>query len=134
MSVPFITHDAGVASDGWAEPDGRGVVGWQTLISADKTPSEALTAGIAIFEPGGHLALHRHAPAELYFVLEGIGIVSLEGVDHPVRPGDCVYIPPMAEHGCRNPGPGRLRFLYIFPTSSFAEVTYLFSPVGREPA
>lgn len=127
MSAPFVTKDGGAASDGWAEPEGRGVVGWQTLVSGDVTPTEALTAGIAIFEPGGHLALHRHAPAELYFILEGSGIVTLEGAEHPVKSGDCLFIPPMAEHGVRNAGPGKLRFLYVFPTDSFADVTYLFS-------
>ena len=137
MSAPFVTHDAGAASDGWAEPEGRGVVGWQTLVSGDATPTEALTAGIAIFEPGGFLALHRHEPAELYFILGGTGIVTLDGVDHLVKPGDCVFIPPMAEHGVRNLDLGVLRFLYVFPTNSFADVTYLFSQAkgaASEPA
>lgn len=62
---PLIVSDAGRATDGWNEPQGRGVIGWQTLLSADETPSDALTAGIAIVEPGGFLARHRHAPAEL---------------------------------------------------------------------
>ncbi len=136
MSVPFVTHDAGVPSDGWAEPDARGVLGWQTLITGDLTPSEALTAGIAIFEPGGFLALHRHEPAEIYFVLEGTGIVTLDGVDHLVKPGDCVYVPPMAEHGVRNLDIGMLRFFYVFPTNSFADITYKFShgaSIASEP-
>ena len=134
MSVPFLSHDAGVASDGWAEPEGRGVVGWQTLISGDITPTEALTAGIAVFEPGGFLALHRHEPAEMYFILEGTGIVTLDGVDNLVKPGDCVFIPPMAEHGVRNLEVGALRFLYVFPTNSFADVAYQFSQAkGTSP-
>jgi len=127
MSVPFVTHDTGVASDGWAEPDARGVLGWQTLITGDLTPSEQLTAGIAIFEPGGFLALHRHEPSEVYFILEGTGIVTLDGIDHLVKPGDCVYVPPMAEHGVRNLDIGMLRLFYVFPTNSFADVTYQFS-------
>lgn len=134
MSMPFVTRDAHAASEGWSEPDGRGVVGWQTLISGGDTPTEALTAGIAIFEPGGFLAPHRHEPAELYFILEGTGIVTLDGVDHLVKPGDCIFVPPMTEHGARSLNAGVLRFLYVFPTNSFADVTYLFSQArGASP-
>lgn len=129
-SEPLVVSDLRRAVDGWNEPDGRGVIGWQTLLSADRTPTEALTAGIATVEPGGFLARHRHAPAELYFILEGAGIVTLAGTDRLVKPGDCVFIPPMAEHGCRNEATGPLRFLYVFPTSSFADVAYLFSAAG----
>lgn len=126
-SKGIVVHDLNKATDGWNEPDGRGVIGWQTMLSGDMTPTEGLTAGIAIVEPGGFLALHRHAPAELYFVFEGDGIVTVDGAEHAVKPGDCVFIPPMAEHGCRNEGAARLRFLYVFPTGSFAEIEYLFS-------
>ncbi|GIL01003.1 MAG: hypothetical protein BroJett030_09020 [Alphaproteobacteria bacterium] len=124
---PLIVADAGRASEGWNEPQGRGVIGWQTLLSADRTSSAALTAGIAIVEPGGFLARHRHAPAELYFVVEGEGVVTLDGHDRPVKRGDCVFIPPMCEHGVRNEAATILRFLYVFPTDSFAEIEYLFS-------
>ena len=43
-SRPFITHDANKADDGWAEPEGRGVVG--------KRGGRAATAG-GRHHPGG---------------------------------------------------------------------------------
>ncbi|KQT52879.1 MULTISPECIES: cupin domain-containing protein [unclassified Aureimonas] len=124
---PFIVEDTGLASEGWSEPKGRGVVGWQTLLSADRTPTAGLTAGIAHLEPGGHLALHRHDPAELYFLTEGVAIVTVEGVETQVGAGACVFIPGNAEHGIRNEGRAPVRFLYVFPTDSFADVDYRFS-------
>ena len=130
MSEPFIVLDRGAPDDGWNEPEGRGLVGWQTLLSADTTPTDSLTAGIAVLEPGGHLALHRHDPAELYFLLEGEGIVTLEGVEHRIAKGACVFIPGNAEHGIRNEGAARLRFLYAFPTDGFSNVEYRFSQLG----
>jgi mannose-6-phosphate isomerase-like protein (cupin superfamily) len=127
MSQSFIVHDRGAANDGWDEPEGRGVVGWQTLLSSDTTPTEGLTAGIAVLEPGGHLAAHRHNPVELYFLLEGEGIITLDGVEHRLGKGACVFIPGNAEHGIRNDGATRLRFFYVFPTDGFPDVEYRFS-------
>ena len=128
---PFIATDRAVADDGWDEPAGRGVVGWQTLISADATPTAALTAGSAVLEPGGHLALHRHDPAELYYILEGEAAVTIDGTTHAVGPGACVFIPASAEHGIRNSGETRVRFLYVFPTNAFSDVVYRFSGGGE---
>ncbi|KQT50857.1 cupin [Aureimonas sp. Leaf454] len=128
---PVIVRDLGIASDGWSEPEGRGVVGWQTLLSGDLTPTDGLTAGIAHLQPGGHLALHRHEPAELYFLLEGEAVVSVNGAESRVSTGACVFIPGNAEHGIRNEGGAPVRFLYVFPTDSFAEIVYRFSEDDR---
>lgn len=124
---PFIARDLRAPNEGWDEPDGRGVVGWQTLLSGDTTPTDGLTAGIAQLEPGGHLALHRHDPAELYFLLEGEAVVTIDGAEFPVAAGACVFIPGDAEHGIRNESASLVRFLYVFPSDSFAEVAYRFS-------
>ncbi len=131
---PFVAFDSRVPSEGWTEPHGRGIIGWQTLVSGDQTPSDGLTAGIATVEPGGFLALHRHAPAELYFVTEGVAVVTLAGVDHVVGAGGTVFIPSMCEHGMRNDGYEPCRFYYVFPTRSFGDVDYLFSDVAGSQA
>ena len=53
---------------------------------------------------------HYHKRAtELYYVLEGEGVVRLDGVDHPVRPGSMVHIPPGVVHGAT----GRMRVLVV---------------------
>ncbi|BDA85518.1 hypothetical protein Sa4125_30600 [Aureimonas sp. SA4125] len=124
---PCVVADSGACPEGWNEPDGRGVIGWQTLISAGLTPSAGLTGGIATLEPGGFLAPHRHAPVEIYFVLEGKMRVTIDGSDRDIAQGDCLFIPGMAEHGARNVADARARFLYVFPVDGFGDVTYLFS-------
>jgi len=45
----------------------------------------------------------------LYYVLDGSGTVSLDGVDHTVSKGSIVHIPPGVVHGAR----GRMRVLVI---------------------
>lgn len=44
---------------------------------------------------------HRHERPELWFLIAGEAIVSLDGVDHPVERGDLVVIDPWIEHGLR---------------------------------
>jgi quercetin dioxygenase-like cupin family protein len=126
-SKPLILADTKLAPEGWNEPNGRGVVFWQTLICREKTPSEGLSGGIAILPAGGFLALHRHQPPEIYHVIEGSAEVTVDGTTHNVGVGDTVFIPPMAEHGIRNQSDANFRILYVFPTDSFGEIEYIFS-------
>ena len=54
--------------------------------------------------------LHYHKRAtELYYVLEGGGSITLDGVEHPIRKGSLVHIPPGVVHGAR----GRMRVLVV---------------------
>ena len=126
---PVVVTVADQRQDGWNDPV-KGRVRWRTLFSGDATPTDGLTAGVAEFEPGGWLGLHRHTPAEIYYVLEGQGVVTIEGQDHDVAPGSALFIPGDAEHGVRNPGPGWLRFVYVFPSDSFGEIEYRFSKLA----
>ena len=53
---------------------------------------------------------HYHKEGtELYYVLEGEGAVRLDGVEHPVRKGSLVHIPPGVVHGAV----GRMRVLVV---------------------
>ena len=63
---------------------------WRTLTSADRTPTRALTTGVCEIAPGGELLLHRHAPLELYYFLEGTGVVTLGATERAVKPGSTV--------------------------------------------
>ena len=124
---PFVVSNTNLTTDGWNEPTGRGVLSWETLVDANLTPSSDLTSGIAVLEAGGFLALHRHAPPEFYYILEGQSTVTIDGVDYLVTKGDSVFIPPMAEHGISNRSAARMRLLWVFPTSTLSEIEYVFS-------
>jgi quercetin dioxygenase-like cupin family protein len=99
-------------------------VTWRTLTSADRTPTAQLTTGVCEIAPGGELALHRHPTLELYYFLEGSGLVRLGGAERSVRPGITVSIPADLPHGIRNTGTLPLRLFYVFPVDSFSEVRY----------
>lgn len=123
---PLVVETKLQSLDGWDDPV-KGRIGWRTLFSGDITPTNALTAGVAELESGGWLGLHRHTPAEIYFVLEGQGVLTLAGAEQHVVAGQAVFIPGDCEHGIRNEGKAPLRFLYAFAVDSFADVEYRFS-------
>jgi uncharacterized cupin superfamily protein len=60
---------------------------------------------------------HSHrVNEELFFVLEGRGVVRIGDDEHPVRVGDLIACPaggPETAHQIRNTGPGELRYLAI---------------------
>jgi quercetin dioxygenase-like cupin family protein len=126
-SAPLIIKDPKEAPEGWNEPEGRGVIFWKTLFSRDMTPTESMSAGIVVLPQNGFLALHRHAPAEIYHMIEGTADVTIDGKTTTLTVGDTVFIPPLVEHGIRNTREADCRFLYVFPTDSFGEIEYMFS-------
>jgi mannose-6-phosphate isomerase-like protein (cupin superfamily) len=107
--------------------DHRGHLTFRTMFSSDATATQHFVTGVAELAPDGHLAHHRHAHAETYFVISGEGVVTLDGVEHPVRTGSNVFIPGHTEHGIRNTGEGTLRFFYALAADSFTEIEYVFS-------
>jgi quercetin dioxygenase-like cupin family protein len=68
-NLPVVRREADVAEVTWA--DRRGRASFRSLIDGDVTASSHLTFGTATLEPGGSLALHRHPPAEIYYILAG---------------------------------------------------------------
>ena len=128
---PFALDEADLAEDGWDDPV-RGRLRWRTLFSKGVTPTAGMTCGVAELQPGDWLGRHRHAPAEIYYVFAGAGLVSLDGREIPVKAGSAVFIPGMAEHGIRQTGSETLRLFYAFPVDSFDGVEYLFSAAPRD--
>ncbi|RBP16081.1 dimethylsulfoniopropionate lyase DddW [Roseiarcus fermentans] len=123
---PLVLDEAELPLDGW-DDSVRGRINWRTLFSKGGTPTDGITCGVADLGAGGWLGLHRHSPPEIYYVVAGTGVVTLDGVEKPVKAGCAVFIPAMVEHGIRQTGTERLRFFYGFPVDSFDSVEYLFS-------
>lgn len=117
---PFLVEEAEAPIEG-GEDDG---VTWRTLTSADRTPTALITSGVCEILPGGALQIHRHSALELYYFLEGTGVVTLGSGEHAVRPGTTISIPADTAHGIRNDGACVLKLFYAFPVDSFAEVVY----------
>jgi mannose-6-phosphate isomerase-like protein (cupin superfamily) len=81
------------------------------LVSAGTCDAENLAVTIVEMEPGGFQHLHSHKPEQMYYILDGEGLMTVDGEERPVRAGDCVFFPSFAEHGLKNTGEGVLRYL-----------------------
>lgn len=54
---------------------------------------------------------HYHKKmSELYQIVEGVGVMIMDGEEFPVTPGQCVTIRPGVVHSIRNTGSMPLRF------------------------
>ena len=81
------------------------------LVSEKTCGAENLAITIVEMEPGGFQHLHSHEPEQMYFILEGQGVMSVDGEERPVKTGDGIFFPSLAEHGLKNTGKGVLRYL-----------------------
>ena len=122
-----VVQESACPLEGWDDAT-RGQIVWRTLLSGDRTPTAQMTLGITEVGPGqpNPFNPHRHTQAEIYYVISGEGIVSIDGVEHPLRAGSSVFIPGDVWHGARNTGRDILRLLYVFATDSFSDVHYVF--------
>ena len=87
--------------------------------------------------PGQRLSYQRHTRrAEHWFVVAGQGVVTLEGDDLDVRPGDAVDVPCVSAHRIHNDGPVPLVFVEVQRGDYFGEddIVRLHDDYGRQRA
>jgi mannose-6-phosphate isomerase-like protein (cupin superfamily) len=104
QAEPLALDEADLAEEGWDDPV-RGRIRWRTLFSKGMTPTAGMTCGVADLASGDWLGLHRHAPAEVYYVFAGAGLMTLDGREIPVKAGSAVFIPGIGR--ARNPPDGK---------------------------
>ncbi|MDP6063875.1 MAG: cupin domain-containing protein [SAR202 cluster bacterium] len=63
---------------------------------------------------GGHVHQGEDAHEELYYFIEGEGIMWADGEDVPVKAGDAVLAPEGSDHGFRNTGRGLLKLALLW--------------------
>ena len=87
----------------------RSTCGWRDrLISREDAKLAPAAWAHAVDIDSAKLHYHKRS-TELYYVLEGSGTVSLDGIEHEVSKGSIVHIPTGVIHGAR----GRMRVLVI---------------------
>ena len=71
----------------------------------------------AVLPPGTSIGVHTHGKnEEIYLVLEGEGVMHLDGEEFPVRPGHVILNQPGGTHGLRNSGDKKLK-IYVIEVS-----------------
>ncbi len=75
----------------------------------------------AVVKPGAATAPHRLKSSEVYYILEGRGLMRVGAETAEVGPGQAVYIPPFHVQSIENAGETDLVFLCIVDPAWRAE-------------
>lgn len=78
------------------------------LISREDAGAGAAAWAHVVDIDGSREHYHKYG-TELYYVLEGDGVIRLDGQEHPIRQGSLIQIPPGVVHGAV----GRMRVLVV---------------------
>ena len=84
------------------------------LIAPSNAPTKHFDFRLSTYQPKGFVAKHTHETEEqIYYLLEGEGLMELDGVEEVVCSGETIFIPSKIEHALYNTGTRDLTFLVI---------------------
>jgi mannose-6-phosphate isomerase-like protein (cupin superfamily) len=109
-----------IAEVPWKEyPNHFGGALSKPLIQPDTAGSRDLDYRISMYQPMARVEVHKHKVQEqIYHVLEGEGLMQIDGKAHVVRKHDVIYLPPGVEHAIENTGLVDLIFLVVTSPAS----------------
>ena len=82
------------------------------LVRPETAGSRLIDYRISCYQPMAYVALHTHKVQEqVYHVLDGEGMMEMDGKRQAVRKHDVIYIPPGVEHAIYNTGLSDLTFI-----------------------
>ena len=104
-----------VAEVPWREfPDHFGGALSKPLVMPETAGSRQIDYRISMYQPMAYVELHKHKVQEqVYHVLEGEGLMEIDGEKRVVRKHDFIFLPPGVDHSISNPGPVDLVFLVV---------------------
>lgn len=84
----------------------------KALVRPETAGSRLIDYRISCYQPMAHVELHTHKVQEqIYHVLDGEGMMEMDGKRQVVRKHNVIYIPPGVEHSISNPGLTDLTFI-----------------------
>ncbi len=109
-----------IAEVPWQQfPDHFGGALSKALVGPGDTDIKLIDYRISSYQPMAHVAAHSHKVQEqIYHVLDGEGLMQIDGEDTVVRRHDVIHIPPGVEHAIANSGLVDLVFLVITAPAS----------------
>lgn len=86
----------------------------KALVGPGNSGSARIDFRISHYAPNAYVQEHVHKVQEqIYYVLEGNGVLTLDDAQHLMGPHDYVYVPPGVRHGFINSGLVGLVFLVV---------------------
>ncbi len=104
-----------IAEVPWKEfPNHFGGALSKPLVTPDSAGAKHLDYRISCYQPMAYVATHTHKIQEqIYHVLDGEGLMEIDGEAVVVRKHDVIFLPPGIEHKIQNSGLVDLVFLVI---------------------
>jgi len=98
----------------WETPPAHYDAHSKMLVNPNTAQTQRFDQRISSYQPKGYVAPHRHKVQEqIYHVLDGEGLMELDGERYVVRRHDVIHIPPGVEHAIYNSGLQDLVFIVI---------------------
>ncbi|MDI6734837.1 MAG: cupin domain-containing protein [bacterium] len=93
---------------------GEGVINLCRPFIAEDFESDWNFVDFAIIPPGSSIGIHKHGEdEEMYFILEGRGIITVNGEEREVCSGDLILNKPGWSHGIRNESKEEIKILVV---------------------
>lgn len=99
----------------WETPPGHhgGAIS-KMLVRPENADTQLLDFRISCYQPMAHAEAHSHKRQEqIYHVLDGEGLMEIDGEQVVVRPNMTIFLPPGVHHAIHNSGTVDLIFLVI---------------------
>ena len=89
-----------IAEVPWRQfPDHFGGALSKPLVMPETAGSQHIDYRISMYQPMAYVKLHQHKVQEqVYHVLEGEGLMHIDGRNHVVRKHDFIFLPPGVDH------------------------------------
>src|SRR6478672_10481304 len=108
----IVQRDAEIAKNEPGTHNGGGqTIGYSFF---DKTPGMHFVFRKRVFKPGSGVGYHEQHEDEVYYVLSGRGVMTLDGKPVEIGPGTAVLTRPGSSHGLKQAGPDDLVVLISY--------------------
>lgn len=104
-----------IAEAMWEEPPAHhGGAFSKMLVRPETAGSRRIDYRISVYQPRAYVAPHKHRIQEqIYHLLDGEGVMEIDGARKVVRKDTVIFIPPGVEHAIYNTGLVDLRFIVV---------------------
>jgi mannose-6-phosphate isomerase-like protein (cupin superfamily) len=110
----IVQHDADVAKNEPAPHEGPGqTVGY---VFFQNTPNLHFSFRKRVLKPGAAIGYHEQHEDEVYYVLSGRGVMTLDGTPTDVAPGAAILTRTGSSHGLKQVGSENLVVIIAFET------------------
>ena len=87
---------------------------FRILIDEETSGAKHFSLLVNEMAPGYKGKEHSHNVEHCWYILQGTGIIRMEGKDYPIKPGDSVYAPIVMPHTVECTGDKPLKYVVVY--------------------